>query len=413
MAENNVNNEVETSAFTPPEKTELERLQERIANYKVQITPSVAQMAQLLMTQALQQPTKPEELDGYITVRNELNEGLEDYKKQVENAQKRVQQLTLEHEQQKQIELARREQDLIAARDSERKRRKTAETELQKLEAVLASHGINIDLDGDGEVGVPKTLKQAKEQQSKGVSPAFAKARALNPAPTSPDTITIDKNNGVITEFVAPPSDPLESWEAPTIKEEVEDETLTITLPVGEDALGTVDFNKEVEKVATMDSDSEPVSNKPVITDSNAPAVIEEELAKEEGFDANGSPTFEEPVVETPTEDGGPKVRLVEEDDIAEFETPPPSDDDELVEVTIPTESELKGMTKSKIQSEALALGFDNVTTKSSKTKMIADFVEATESFIADLQDSGEFVSARDEDETEDSSDDRDGGYFK
>tara|TARA_B100002019_G_scaffold168451_1_gene145687 strand:- start:10241 stop:11419 length:1179 start_codon:yes stop_codon:yes gene_type:complete len=392
MAENNVNNEVETSAFTPPEKTELERLQERIANYKVQITPSVAQMAQLLMTQALQQPTKPEELDGYITVRNELNEGLEDYKQQVENAQKRVQQLTVEHEQQKQIELARREQDLIAARDSERKRRKTAETELQKLEAVLASHGINIDLDGDGEVGVPKTLKQAKEQQSKGVSPAFAKARALNPAPT--------------------------------IKEEVEDETLTITLPVGEDALGTADFVKEVEQVATMDSDSEPVSNKPVITDSNAPAVIEEELAKEEGFDANGSPTFEEPITEDPelqakidetkaAFEDAPKVRLVEEDDIAEFETPPASDDDELVEVTIPTESELKGMTKSKIQSEALALGFDNVTTKSSKTKMIADFVEATESFIADLQDSGEFVSARDEDETEDSSDDRDGGYFK
>jgi len=379
MVDKNVNNEVESSAFTPPEKTELERLQERIANYKVQITPSVAQMAQLLMTQALQQPTKPEELDGYITVRNELNEGLEDYKTQVENAQKRVQQLTLEHEQQKQIELARREQDLIAARDSERKRRKTAETELQKLEAVLASHGINIDLDGDGEVGVPKTLKQAKEQQSKGVSPAFAKARALNPIPP----------------------DPLESWEAPTIKEEVEDETLTITLPVGEDALGTADFEKEVEQVATMDSDSEPVSNKPVITDSNAPSVIEEELAKED------------PVVETPTEDGGPKVRLVEEDDIAEFETPPASDDDELVEVTIPTESELKGMTKSKIQSEAIALGFDNVTTKSSKTKMIADFVEATESFIADLQDSGEFVSARDEDETEDSSDDRDGGYFK
>lgn len=379
MVDKNVNNEVESSAFTPPEKTELERLQERIANYKVQITPSVAQMAQLLMTQALQQPTKPEELDGYITVRNELNEGLEDYKTQVENAQKRVQQLTLEHEQQKQIELARREQDLIAARDSERKRRKTAETELQKLEAVLASHGINIDLDGDGEVGVPKTLKQAKEQQSKGVSPAFAKARALNPLPP----------------------DPLESWEAPTIKEEVEDDTLTITLPVGEDALGTADFEKEVEQVATMDSDSEPVSNKPVITDSNAPSVIEEELAKED------------PVVETPTEDGGPKVRLVEEDDIAEFETPPASDDDELVEVTIPTESELKGMTKSKIQSEAIALGFDNVTTKSSKTKMIADFVEATESFIADLQDSGEFVSARDEDETEDSSDDRDGGYFK
>lgn len=72
-------------------------------------------------------------------------------------------------------------------------------------------------------------------------------------------------------------------------------------------------------------------------------------------------------------------------------------------------------MTKSKIQQEAISLGFTNVTTKSSKSKMISDFIESTEQFIADLQDSGEFVSARDEDDDEatDSSDDRDGGYFK
>ena len=46
---------------------------------------------------------------------------------------------------------------------------------------------------------------------------------------------------------------------------------------------------------------------------------------------------------------------------------------------------------------------------------MIENFIESTEQFIADLQDSGEFVSARDEDDDEatDSSDDRDGGYFK
>ena len=45
---------------------------------------------------------------------------------------------------------------------------------------------------------------------------------------------------------------------------------------------------------------------------------------------------------------------------------------------------------------------------------MIENFVQATEKFISDLKDSGEFVSARDEDETEDSSEnDRDGGYFK
>ena len=51
-----------------------------------------------------------------------------------------------------------------------------------------------------------------------------------------------------------------------------------------------------------------------------------------------------------------PKVRMVEEDDIAEFETPPPAE--ETVEVTIPTESELKGMTKSKIRQKASWIRF-------------------------------------------------------
>ena len=108
-----------------------------------------------------------------------------------------------------------------------------------------------------------------------------------------------------------------------------------------------------------------------------------------------------------------PNVRMVEEDDIAEFETPPPTEE-ETVEVTIPTESELKGMTKSKIQSEALTLGFTGVTTKDSKSKMIENFVTATEKFISDLQDSGEFVSLQEDgEEDENPSDDRDGGYFK
>ena len=174
----------------------------------------------------------------------------------------------------------------------------------------------------------------------------------------------------------------MESWEKPEI-----------TLTVPEDAQGTVEFQKEVEAVE-QEAEQPVTDNKPAISDSNAPAVIEEELKKVED---------------------APKVRMVEEEDIADFETPPAptEDEEELVEVTIPTESELKGMTKSKIQSEARALGFDNVTTKSSKTKMIADFVESTEAFIANLQDSGEFVSAREGDETESDTDDRDGGYFK
>ena len=421
MAEENKVNNVDSTTFAQPvpEKTELERLQERIANFKVQITPTVAQLAQVLMNQSLQNPTKPEDLDGYVQVRNELNEGLSQYNEQLAHAQKRMAQLQEEHNILKAQELERKEQDLIAARDGERKRRKTAEEKARQLEAVLASHGIHIDLDGDGKVGLnvgehvdtldaeqQVTLKKLLDESKAavgGTSSAFAKARSLNPVPQSEthETISVPQS------------------ETPMGEQGVE-ESVTIELPVPEEAKGTEEFLEEVEEVAkTSPDDFEEVgfdangsptvefdSSKPVISDTNSPAIIEEELAKVED---------------------APKVRMVEEDDIAEFEekvngvqesdfeTPPAPEEDEVVEVSIPTESELKGMTKSKIQQEARALGFTDVTTKSSKTKMIEDFVSATESFIADLQDSGEFVSARDEDEdeAEDSSDGRDGGYFK
>ena len=48
--DNKVNTEVDTTFAQPvPEKTELERLQERIANFKVNISPTVAQLAQVLI----------------------------------------------------------------------------------------------------------------------------------------------------------------------------------------------------------------------------------------------------------------------------------------------------------------------------------------------------------------------------
>ena len=139
------------------------------------------------------------------------------------------------------------------------------------------------------------------------------------------------------------------------------------------------------------------VNPKPVISDTNQPDIIKDELEKITpsgksridiiGQNGNTGEHYEE--VEKP------KVRMV-------------------VEVTIPTESELKGMTKSKIRQEALGLGFEGVTTKDPKATMIENFVQATEKFISDLKDSGEFVSA-DEEESDDgeTENDRDGGYFK
>lgn len=413
MSEEKVNHNVEPTTFAQPvpEKTELERIQERIANFKVQISPTVAQLAQVLMNQSLQNPTKPEDLDGYVQVRNELKLGLDDYQQQLSNAQSRMAQLQQEHEIAKSTELARKENDLIAARDGERKRRKTAEEKARQLEAVLASHGINIDLDGDGKVGLnvgehvdtldaeqQVTLKKLLDESKAavgGTSRAFEQARAKNPLPpTHPaDGGEHFTEDPALAEKVEETKKSFKEWDE--YANEASDENGVIA-----SGTTTAEFEEEVAEVNSVYDNpayDEPITpdygSKPVISDTNQPDIIEEELAKVED---------------------APKVRMVEEDDIAEFDTPPPSEEEETVEVTIPTESELKGMTKSKIQAEALTLGFSGVTTKDSKSKMIDNFVTATEKFISDLQDSGEFVSLQEDgEEDENPSDDRDGGYFK
>ena len=426
MSNDKVNHNVEPTTFAQPvpEKTELERIQERIANFKVSISPTVAQLAQVLMNQSLQNPTKPEDLDGYVQVRNELKLGLDEYQQQLTNAQSRMAQLQQEHEIAKSTELARKENDLIAARDGERKRRKTAEEKARQLEAVLASHGINIDLDGDGKVGLnvgehvdtldaeqQVTLKKLLDESKAavgGTSRAFEQARAKNPLPpTHPaDGGEHFTEDPALAEKVEETKKSFKEWDE--YANEASDENGVIA-----SGTTTEEFNEEVEEVNSVydtPAYDDPVTpdygSKPVISDTNQPDIIEEELAKAEQTESEKMQDELEPIIP-------PNVRMVEEDDIAEFETPPPTEE-ETVEVTIPTESELKGMTKSKIQSEALTLGFTGVTTKDSKSKMIENFVTATEKFISDLQDSGEFVSLQEDgEEDENPSDDRDGGYFK
>lgn len=436
----NPNVESTTFAQPVPEKTELERLQERIANFKVQITPTVAQLAQVLMNQSLQNPTKPEDLDGFIQVRNEIKVGLDEYQQQLTQAQNRMAQLQQEHEIAKATELARKENDLIAARDGERKRRKDAEEKQRQLEAVLASHGIHIDLDGDGKVGLnvgeetesltadqQVTLKKLLDESKAavgGTSRAFDQARAMNPEPTVAvgDGYIPQSETTITTEHPIPNATEVKIAEAKKSFAEWDEYANEASTPVATGS-STEEFYKEVDKVEA------PVDNKPVISDTNSPSIIEEELEKVTpssksridiiGQNGNTGEHYEEveqsesEKLQDELEPIGKPVRLVPEDDIAEFDTPP-TEEDELVEVTIPNESELRGMTKSKIQREAQALGFTTVSTKDSKTKMIENFVSSTESFINDLQDSGEFVSATDSGDTDEGgSDDRDGGYFK
>ena len=487
MAEEKLNTEVESSTFaTPkPELTELERLQERLANFKVNITPAVAQFSQILMQQALQNPTKIEDLDAFVTIRNELQEGLDEYKNQVDSAQRRIAQLTEQHNQQKQMELARREQDLQDARNAERKRRKDAEEKARQLEAVLASHGISIDLDGDGKVGLQegesaqpldqeqqKTLKQLLDEkypEQTTTSRAFEAARAKNPEPkrhadldaqtkypqdlaphaeVEPFVLEVPLDSKGTDEFKeevekveqksnveladqVPQShteqlwtiedekrmdaigqngntgehyDPVNAGEAfsvPDADNRTESQKLQDELePIGYDANGspTAEFDTtehdesdDLEAAKRVElPPSDPMEswddNKPVISDSNSPAVIEEELKK--------------------------KVRVIPEENINDFSVP----EEETEEIIVPTESELKGMTKSKIKAEALKLGFDSVNTKQTKSEMITGFLTSVEEMISDLQASGEFVSATEEENdtpTTTGSDARDGGYFK
>ena len=90
----------------------------------------------------------------------------------------------------------------------------------------------------------------------------------------------------------------------------------------------------------------------------------------------------------------------------------PEEPEEEYEEVIIPSESELKSMTKSKINEQASALGFD-VPTTLTKSKMIDSFKTQTDEFIQSLQDSGEFMSASDsDDDGDDKTNIKDGGYF-
>ena len=88
-------------------------------------------------------------------------------------------------------------------------------------------------------------------------------------------------------------------------------------------------------------------------------------------------------------------------------------EEDEYDEISIPSPSELDKLTKKQIAAEATKIGF-TVNPKHNKVKMIESFVEQTESFITELQESGDFISASDVDDSEDDDEDvtRDGGFF-
>ena len=415
---------------TEPELSESDRIRKRIQEYKASLNPQTLQIIQILLDSQLKSGLmKPADLDAVVLLRDEVNKAQIEYNTQVQNAQKRLQDLAETEMAEKVAAQEAKVQAIVDSRDAERARRKSVEDRMAQMEAVLASHGISMDLNQDGVVGLKEgqvasqltAEEQAQvdnivqvekdniaEMESKPKSRAFAMARALNPEPTIEEMPGVEK---------MPPPDPMESWEAPAVSDEqmIEANKLADELDEFEDKVEstkksfkeweeenefkpsgttTESFLDEVERVnevaeadELLSEDIPPPPSAPVVSAGQVNDEQAEELAEE-------NPEF---VLSRDS------VKMIDE---------LPEEEEEYEEITIPSESELKSMTKANIKSEADKLGFD-VPTSLTKTAMIETFKTQTDEFIQSLQDSGEFVSASDSSEDDESKDDiKDGGYF-
>ena len=423
MAEEN-----KTFAEQSAEKLQLsesDKIRERIQNYKAQLTPNTLQVIQILIESQLKSGLiKPADLDAIVVLRDEVNKASIEYNTQVQNASKRLEDLAETEAAEKAAAQEEKWQTILNARDTERQRRKESEDKLAQMEAVLASHGISMDLNQDGVIGLQdgQVARELTDDEQKEVdnlvqvdkdniaeapvepkepSRAFQMARAMNPAaPTHPADGGWDEP-AVSDEQMAEAVEALEQeefenklgdakqsfaeWDAQNEKGEFKPSGTT-----------TESFMDEVERVnevadadqMELDLDDTPTPSAPVISAGQVNDEQAEELAED-------NPEF---VLSRET------VKIVDE--------LPEEPEEEYEEVIIPSESELKSMTKSKINEQASALGFD-VPTTLTKSKMIDSFKTQTDEFIQSLQDSGEFMSASDsDDDGDDKTNIKDGGYF-
>ena len=233
-------------------------------------------------------------------------------------------------------------------------------------------------------------------------------ARSLNPEPSESQKMQDE------LEPIYPPADPMESWDKPAVSDEQMQEAVEALeqeefenkiaetkksfkewddankqesfdfKPSGTTTESFMDEVERVNEVAEADEllEEEPQSSLPKVSAGQVNEEQAQELAEE-------NPEF---VLSRET------VKMIDEEPEEEYE-----------EVTIPSESELKSMTKAQINQVAVGLEFD-VPTSLTKNKMIESFLVQTEEFIQSLQDSGEFVSASDS--SDDKNNIRDGGYF-
>ena len=387
---------------TEPELSESDRIRQRIQDYKAQLSPNTLQVIQIMLEAQLKSGLmKPADLDALVMLRDEVNKAQIEYNTQVQNAQRRLQDLSETEMAEKVAAEEAKIQAIVDSRDAERARRKGVEDRLAQMEAVLASHGISMDLNQDGVVGltegqvadelteeeqaqVDEMIQVEKDNFTSKPSRAFQVARALNPEPTVSDEAMAKANQlaDELEEFEQKIEETKKSFK------EWDEENKQESFDFKPSGTTTESFMDEVERVNEVAEADEELSSAPVVSAGQVNEEQAEELAEE-------NPEF---VLHRES------VRMVDE--------MPEQVEEEYEEVTIPSESELKSMTKAKINEIAVGLDFD-VPTSLTKNKMIESFLTQTDEFIQSLQDSGEFVSATDSDEDgDDKTNIKDGGYF-
>ena len=387
---------------TEPELSESDRIRQRIQDYKAQLSPNTLQVIQIMLEAQLKSGLmKPADLDALVMLRDEVNKAQIEYNTQVQNAQRRLQDLSETEMAEKVAAEEAKIQAIVDSRDAERARRKGVEDRLAQMEAVLASHGISMDLNQDGVVGltegqvadelteeeqaqVDEMIQVEKDNITSKPSRAFQVARALNPEPAVSDEDMAKANEiaDEIEEFEKKIEETKKSFK------EWDEENKQESFDFKPSGTTTESFMDEVERVNEVADADEQLSSAPVVSAGQVNEEQAEELAEE-------NPEF---VLHRES------VRMVDE--------MPEQVEEEYEEVTIPSESELKSMTKAKINEIAVGLDFD-VPTSLTKNKMIESFLTQTDEFIQSLQDSGEFVSATDSDEDgDDKTNIKDGGYF-
>ena len=392
---------------TEPELSESDRIRQRIQDYKAQLSPNTLQVIQIMLEAQLKSGLmKPADLDALVMLRDEVNKAQIEYNTQVQNAQRRLQDLSETEMAEKVAAEEAKIQAIVDSRDAERARRKGVEDRLAQMEAVLASHGISMDLNQDGVVGltegqvadelteeeqaqVDEMIQVEKDNITSKPSRAFQVARALNPEPAVSDEAMAKANElaDELEEFEQKIEETKKSFK------EWDEENKQESFDFKPSGTTTESFMDEVERVNEVaEAEEELAEDKPSSLPKVSAGQVNEEQAEEL---AEENPEF---VLHRES------VRMVDE--------MPEQVEEEYEEVTIPSESELKSMTKAKINEIAVGLDFD-VPTSLTKNKMIESFLTQTDEFIQSLQDSGEFVSATDSDEDgDDKTNIKDGGYF-